>query len=330
MFPHLTHLNMLRIQPQEGQVSRICQLLICPSVTHLEAGQACLDTQAVRFRNIVLPPNLEVLRCRHLVIGERSSLPAQLHLGRLERLEVFAPHSRNVQLDTLAALLSSAPSLRSLTFSGRVGNTIFIGQCTPSVARDVQLVAHRMSAGFDVSGLDLMGPRAGPGQGVQVGMPLRQFLPLLPQLPTFHSCKLAPAHRDKAGSLSLLARVFPELRELGLSGTWMDAEVDAEASLGSLRTLRLTLFTTAVSTILRLVACMPQLMDLHHSSWYFGAGHTGLLPNLDAALQASHLTAAGVVSGSADVSRLGGWIRQTTDEGRGFWKRNSISDEGAM
>lgn len=328
MFPHLTHLNMLRIQPlaqlflQEGQVSRICQLLTCPSVTHLEVGQACLDTQDSRY--LLLPPNLEVLRCRHLVIGACGSLPA--HLGRLERLDVSHPYSRDVSLDTLAALLSSR-SLRSLTFSGRVGNAILIGQCTPSVSRDLQLVAHRISAGFVLSGLDLMGPRAGPGHGAQGSMPLRQFLARFPQLPTFHTCKLVPTHPDKAGSLSLLAHVLPELRELQLAGRWMDADVDAEASFGSLRTLRLTLFRTAVSAILRLVACMPELTKLHHSTW---DDDTGFLSELDAALQAAHLTAAGGGSGSAGVSRLRGWTRQTTEEDGDFWERKSISVECAM
>ncbi|MEW5319251.1 MAG: hypothetical protein WDW38_010414 [Sanguina aurantia] len=280
--PNVTHMRAVNARCHTD-ILRFIDLFSCPDLTHIEIGQGLFQGNITGHGNhdaqwLMLPPKLRVLRCKALPIGIGCELPDTLNLPFLESITVEEGQrsNPNVCIQVLTELLAAAPSLKMLSL-GACMNTIGIQDSCTLVVEQMHSLHQRMLGGLELHGVTLhcssnyLNVERFDFPGYDTFMPLERVLRNMPRFSSFEACELvALLPNSKAGCLSLLAEVFPDLKMLLLSGPWHDPDVLEEGKLGvfvDLEVLMLYASGLTADAILHLVTCMPNVRELLHMDY---------------------------------------------------------------
>lgn len=212
-----------------------------PSLLHL-----CTESLH-HFENIkdwlALPSTLKHLSCPNIPSEGRALLQQGKGpiLTALHTLQLSGNLSHVWEVEVLSALLDAAPNLHLISSSFPPGNdAVFIGCMTKKQLLAIRTVHLRLQAGMKVEGLQLhCGTRSESAEGI-VNLPLEYILERCPGLSGFVACELlSDLEWPDALCLAQLGRVFPNVRQLALTGGFRDAHLWALARCQKLKVLQL-------------------------------------------------------------------------------------------
>lgn len=321
--PHLTHLTSPFMYPSPGQVARLCQHLACPSLTHLDVKQKWFETGTDWE---LVPSQVKLLRTDFLPLSSLFDFPSNVHLGRLEHIQITAMScgkELHVGMSVLAGLLRAAPSLQSLSSSSseyrQTPNTLKMNDTSSMVIEDMCVLHQRMLAGFVLKGVILSCthiPRAGE---------LVKMVDVLKRMPPFHSFQclnLDSQDEEQINYLPEMSLAFPGLQKLWLSGPWLGEVVPdgVEVDFKCMQSIHLNTPWMTAASVLRLVASMPRLVRMQASSQEV----CGRWEDFQAQLQAIKIVTVDEIGASGE--RLGDWKLEEggAEISRTFWKRDPI------
>lgn len=271
LLPHVTHLKASNTICH-GDVLQLCKLFHCPLLTHLEVGEGLLQANSERW--LLLPPKLKALKCTAASLYTCCNIPEQLQLLQLESIDVSGScmSNPNVGIEMLSDLLQAAPSLRALSLCACMNTLVIQDSCT-TVLKQMQGLHARMEAGFKLTGVTLHCTSDYREEEDDIFASYANFLSIqhiltqMPHLAGFEACELYTlVTGGKAGCFPLLAKVFPKLSMLLLSGTWEDADFVGENGMlpHSIKVFHSFSKQLSATSLVALAATMPGLIMLQH------------------------------------------------------------------
>lgn len=281
LLPNLRHIKVLQPgrdaptqpgaqhppRPDTAFVDRsICALTSCSALTSLHVGRQKLSHEVWRL----LPRSLKVLHasldCPPPV--NMDAFPA------LQHMHIHFIQGGNLNLKYLTALVRGAPNLRTLTLPTSLNTSLQV-ECVPEVLPDLVYLEGRLRGGLraqvklykegsDFGNIPIALCRVTGVVGAEDSS-ISDFLASLPCLPALHSIKIdyassLPQRRQK--DMQQVARAFPNLDTLFLTGNLCDADIIPLAACTKL--WKLVLLWTSVTSIGLAVFCshLPTLRML--------------------------------------------------------------------